>query len=538
MLGMVPKIYRYVVRHDGGTAPRPFGGVCTLAICKPRIRATALPGDWIIGFRSRHPAEVVYVMQVTERMPLGEYWEDPRFRDRRPDASPYPDNFYRIGADGKPDQVSNDIHSPKDVARDVRGANVLIGEKFWYFGRNSVRLLDELDHLVHTTQGHVVHKNRRANDVDLLKGWLAAFPPGMHGSPIDREVNLGEQQEVGFGGSPGAKPVKTGCGASARKSMPTVRSGMPVNRRSSRRDSTSSSRIACASDSRASPRKLVLSRKGFDSSYGGMASPILPDGRLLALPIPAARDDFTLGDVEDREIDMAGLLSDLSGGRHSLETRIHLDPDLDRPAGRRLPRWRPSLGQTGNAQSHLQAQGVGAGDLFLFFGWFREVERFHGRWRFAPRAPNQHVLFGWLEVDECLSIVAERADCLSRHPWIADHPHVSNPAHYADKRNMLYIAPAISAYGHRAGGGLFSHFSKRLGLTAEGCSRSVWSLPAWFFPAAGKMPLTFHAAPDRWSPGPDYCRLRTVAKGQEFVLDTASYPEANNWAHDIVATHQ
>lgn len=33
--------------------------------------------------------------------------------------------------------------------------------------------------------------------------------------------------------------------------------------------------------------KVILSGKGFDSSYGGQASPILPDGTLLSLPIPS-----------------------------------------------------------------------------------------------------------------------------------------------------------------------------------------------------------------------------------------------------------
>ena len=31
--------------------------------------------------------------------------------------------------------------------------------------------------------------------------------------------------------------------------------------------------------------KVILSRKGMDSEAGGMASPILPDGTLLSLPI-------------------------------------------------------------------------------------------------------------------------------------------------------------------------------------------------------------------------------------------------------------
>src|SRR5690606_8680372 len=110
----------------------------------------------------------------------------------------------------------------------------------------------------------------------------------------------------------------------------------------------------------------------------------------------------------------------------------------------RLPGWRPSLGQTGAAQSHLESQGVGPGDVFLFFGWFRQVERHRGTWRFARNAPHLHVLLGWLEVGETLAIVDRREECLARFPWIANHPHVANPEHYDNARNTLYIAPERS----------------------------------------------------------------------------------------------
>lgn len=32
--------------------------------------------------------------------------------------------------------------------------------------------------------------------------------------------------------------------------------------------------------------KVILSRKGFDSTSGGLCNPILPDGTLLSMPIP------------------------------------------------------------------------------------------------------------------------------------------------------------------------------------------------------------------------------------------------------------
>ncbi|MFC1955807.1 hypothetical protein ACFLWZ_04680 [Chloroflexota bacterium] len=46
--------------------------------------------------------------------------------------------------------------------------------------------------------------------------------------------------------------------------------------------------------------KVILSRKGFDSSYGGYPSPILPDGRLISLPIPSPHsyeDSFHYSDL-------------------------------------------------------------------------------------------------------------------------------------------------------------------------------------------------------------------------------------------------
>ena len=59
--------------------------------------------------------------------------------------------------------------------------------------------------------------------------------------------------------------------------------------------------------------KLVLSRKGFDSSAGGIPSPILPDGRLISLPIPSREDDFTFADINVPDVDMAAPLAGLIG---------------------------------------------------------------------------------------------------------------------------------------------------------------------------------------------------------------------------------
>ena len=186
------KIYRYVVQYDGGSAPRPFGGVCSLAICKPMIRRTASAGDWIIGVRSRRNDQVVYVMQVDEILPFERYWEDPRFEDRRPGASPVPDNIYRSNNSLVLTQVNNVTHDESNIENDLSGWNVLLGRRFWYFGSSSHDLPDNLMHLKPYCRGHSVHINRRGGDIDVreLESWLESIPCGIHGVPIDATEEL------------------------------------------------------------------------------------------------------------------------------------------------------------------------------------------------------------------------------------------------------------------------------------------------------------------------------------------------------------
>jgi hypothetical protein len=185
----------------------------------------------------------------------------------------------------------------------------------------------------------------------------------------------------------------------------------------------------------------------------------------------------------------------------------------------------------------LNQRGFGPGDLFLFFGWFRAVELSADRWRYVPSAPNLHVIFGWLEVDEVLPIVADRKSSLARHPWIASHPHVASPQHYTDARNTLYVASAASGFGARLpfGAGLFPRYLDTLRLThSDADRRSTWALPAWFMPGPHRPALSYHSKASRWAQDGDGVTLQSVAKGQEFVLDTAYYPEAKKWASTLI----
>jgi hypothetical protein len=177
-----PRIFRYVLRVDAGTAPNPFGNWCTLAICKPRIRQQAMLGDWIIGLMGGAPSRVVYVMEVTERLSFGEYWKDQRFKAKRPRNNPFGDNIYRPSG-CELVQVKNKAHGQDAYRRDTGGRWVLASERFWCFGSQAPELPKGLSHLIHRHIGHAVQSNRKPSDLRVLRRWLLRRPRGMQGLP-------------------------------------------------------------------------------------------------------------------------------------------------------------------------------------------------------------------------------------------------------------------------------------------------------------------------------------------------------------------
>lgn len=259
-------------------------------------------------------------------------------------------------------------------------------------------------------------------------------------------------------------------------------------------------------------RKLILSRKGMDASAGGIPSPIFPDGQLLSLPIPQRGSGTRYEDlVFQPRMSYQALIRQLGSKARG---EAHLDPDLiadpiSRPAG-----WQPAFGQTGAALSHLQKEGVGVGDLFLFFGWFREVEKSGQRWRFRPSGWQGHLIYGWLEVGQVIDLQTEVAP-----DWAQAHPHLSPPFAQPRGGNALFVAAETRQdWPGLPGAGMFS-YHPALALTRPGTHRrSEWRLPSACFGQDGHCHLSYHRH-KRGQPGPDGHLLITSApRGQEFVM--------------------
>ncbi len=280
--------------------------------------------------------------------------------------------------------------------------------------------------------------------------------------------------------------------------------------------------------------KIILSRKGFDSGSGGNPSPIFPDGRMISIPIPDDQPGIKYKDICFPPYNFGSLVADLTGGNTSPADGAHLDPDIRAESLPRHPQWRPLFGQVGSAQSHLENNGVQAGDLFLFFGLFRKVIDDSGKITYQKGSPNRHIIWGWLQIDEVINV--DSCD-RSQYPWATYHPHFNRRP---DKKNTMYIGSRyLKLPGMRnrtvPGAGAFPAFKEKMQLTASSVTTcSHWELPSWFFPQKGRTPMTYHGNRDRWERTQNGTRLKTVGRGQEFILNCDEYPEVFGWVRGLL----
>lgn len=266
--------------------------------------------------------------------------------------------------------------------------------------------------------------------------------------------------------------------------------------------------------------KIILSRKGFDSSAGGQASPIMPNGTLLSLPIPdkSDKDKDTFGSLVDEETQMSyyEIISSLKPKSIlQPDSRCHLDPDLRRNVKARPEKWQPAFGQCETALSALKNNNVSVGDIFIFFGWFKDTEMHNGGLRYKPKAPDLHVIYGYMQIGK---IIEKKEDVPN---WLDQHPHVGYDL-WEKGQNAIYLpAEHLSLNPQLPGCGTLKFRADRV-LTKEGMTRTRWNLPEFF----KQVSIYYH--PNPWRD--DY--FQSVARGQEFVLEPTS--EILEWVKQII----
>ena len=277
--------------------------------------------------------------------------------------------------------------------------------------------------------------------------------------------------------------------------------------------------------------KVILSRKGFDSEFGGYASLILPDGTLQSLPIPCSNDRITYAEVESRYQNkkLIELMSDVKGKVKEHEwkpldgtTRCHLDPDIDFWARKRDLDWKGCFGQIGTAQSVLENAKVGIDDLFLFLGWFQECEEINGSIK-MKKGNGKHVMYGYLQIGEVIHTASEKIP-----EWLRRHPHVDD-VRVSDEKNCIYIARETCKWNEKIPGyGVFK-YDVELDLTKPGMSRSKWALPPDIFRG---LSIKYHSDKSWKEEAPGEVYFQSAAIGQEFIIEENE--NVTKWAQSLV----
>ncbi len=185
------RVFSYVITHDSGFAPNPYGGILTLATCKPKIRKVAKTGDWLLGTGSAKAvgsARLVYAAEIAKVVTLSEYGENAIYNFKIPRLKGEPwqrhgDNIYWVDANGEWHQRRNLHHSIEYMERDLSGENALVCNCFWYFGNQAPKLPEELKPLIKVGPGHKTDST--PYHFHILRSWLTTFPQGINGNPFD-----------------------------------------------------------------------------------------------------------------------------------------------------------------------------------------------------------------------------------------------------------------------------------------------------------------------------------------------------------------
>jgi hypothetical protein len=163
------KLFSYVVDHDYGEAPNPFGRYCTLAQCKygtggyKNVVELAEKGDWIVGTggadlrKSAGHGKLIYAMRVDENPSLTAYCNDRRFAKR--------------------------IDAKHDLS--TRDRFALVSRYFYYFGRQAVRIPSRFLHYPLEQSGQGFRYRDFTEDfIRDFTTWLELkFEAGMNGWP-------------------------------------------------------------------------------------------------------------------------------------------------------------------------------------------------------------------------------------------------------------------------------------------------------------------------------------------------------------------
>jgi hypothetical protein len=276
--------------------------------------------------------------------------------------------------------------------------------------------------------------------------------------------------------------------------------------------------------------KVVLSRKGMDSEYGGIPSPIIKDSeekwQFYSFPIPSdikSEENVKYKDVILYEnLTIADFLKN-NRLKSKESDYCHLDPDIRKQYLKsRTKDWKPNFGQVKIAQSHLKNKQISKEDIFLFFGWFQFAEYKNNQFKYIKNKdyPNGfHAIYGYLQINE---MYYPNINMEEIPEWLKYHPHVKfkDENEFNNSNNTIYTATDILKHKSNINlpGSEYFSFSEELILTKKNQNyRTIWELPLDFHPE-NKIQLSYNTNLHRWNKEKNKAILNSTYRGQEFIF--------------------
>lgn len=297
--------------------------------------------------------------------------------------------------------------------------------------------------------------------------------------------------------------------------------------------------------------KIIISRKGLDTtthtkikkqnkskseSFSLGSSPIFKDC-MFSLPISdKLQNNNSYSHIKYKEKTYSEIFQKLHGlDLDKCNRGAHLDPDLIYSSKVRKKGWKPNFGQHSKRLSYLREQKVSTGDLFLFFGRYSCIDmKFTDLFEnpFMPKFKGKkafHCFHGWLEIGATENV---NKTTVKNWPWLDDHPHIINSEYKdstKDGENSIFISSDFLALDKTIpGAGVFPKYTQNLCLSDPSGNSDQWLLPSW----ARNISKPRVLRPLRTEG--EFTVMDTRGQWQEAVIDTYNFPEAKDWALDII----
>lgn len=294
--------------------------------------------------------------------------------------------------------------------------------------------------------------------------------------------------------------------------------------------------------------KVVLSKKGVDSSNCSNPVKAVLGEELLFIPIPSLKEkvsyqdikyskDKTMLDKAKENIKNCKFLMNVPIDclDNELKVGCHLDPQLKNYYDN--DKFLASFGQVEKAQKYLENNKIGVGDLFLFYGWFYDEETHK----------DKHIIWGYMQVGDVLTFNEDgtvnssnlkpgkklkRKEVEKVYPFLKNQPHWKNTENYPfERNNTIYIAKEYfnDEESNIKGYGVFK-YNEKLALTDSNADRkSDWCVEAL---ANAKIMKSSGKENDCYSFDNDGRISIAKGYGQEFVLKESD--EVSSWAENLL----